>query len=386
MPSNAAGRVVQSESTLIQHIYRCVEAPDLWLDFMHELVELLDARSARMLFLNRQADTVHNSFVINHDPHFVRQYTDYYVNKCPWRPELAKKPAGSLYSTYFDFSCGQKQFLNSEFYNDWAKPQDIEHGICGTVLKERDQTVQLLVQRTGDAGCFSRPETDAVNRLVPHIQNAIRLTASAEALRAEQRGIAKLANRYALPFALIDAQKQVRFMTPAMERMVGASRGLYLSGDRLQARDPDESARLNRLLSQCLATAAGTGSASGGSIAIKADRADRLGLRLIPFPVHIGNALAPDSGVFVAVLLNSASLRLSLVEELLSTQYQLTERECQLASRLCAGLSLEQIAVQDGVQTSTLRKQLKSVYVKTGTHRQGELIATLLNSFAAERP
>ncbi len=352
---------------------------------MHQLVDALDARSSRLLMMNAQANEVQESFVVNHDERYMQQYTDYYVNKCPWRPELALKAKGLLYTTFFDFSCKQKEFRKTEFYNDWAKPQDIEHGICGTVLQDPKKTVQLLVQRNRDAGHFTHLETNAVNRLVPHIQNAIRLTEKADIIQAAQKGAAELADRYSLPFALIDEQMKVCFITPIMERKVTKSLGLTLASGRLAANDANENARLNRLLRESILTASSSGNSAGGVVSINADRSVGLRMQVMPFPVEVDNLLTVTKGVFAVVFLTSSSLKFSLSREQLSMLYNLTERESQLATLLCEGLSLEQIAEHQGVKASTLRKQLKSIYAKTDTHRQGELIVTLLNSFAANR-
>lgn len=63
--------------------------------------------------------------------------------------------------------------------------------------------------------------------------------------------------------------------------------------------------------------------------------------------------------------------------------YQLTVREAAIASKLCEGLSIEEIAAQDGVKPATVRSQLKSIFHKTATARQGELIVSLLKGPAA---
>ena len=385
MSRQTTRRLDQVSPSLIQTIYHSINTPDAWLTFMHHLVDVLDARSARLLFMNRAADTVHNSVAINHDERFMRQYTDHYVNKCPWRPELALKPKGRLYSSYLDFSCRQKAFQQTEFYHDWARPQQIEHGMCGTVLQENDQTVQLLVQRTSDAGHFTAEETEAVNQLVPHLHNAINLAARTGQMQLEQQGVAALANRYSLPFALIDTRLKPVFVSSGLEQRINTSRGLTLSTNRIQAIDPDEHNRLQRLLRESIATAAGRGRFGGGRVDIRADCDDSLALHVLPFPVTATTGVTPSYGVFAAVLLYCDSLKFSLASDQLEQQFQLSRRESDLAIQLCQGMSLEQIAARDGVQTSTLRKQLKSVYIKTGTHRQGELISVLLNSVAAIR-
>jgi DNA-binding CsgD family transcriptional regulator len=64
-------------------------------------------------------------------------------------------------------------------------------------------------------------------------------------------------------------------------------------------------------------------------------------------------------------------------ELLLSQMFRLTPAECRLAQRLSRGQSLQEISDGLKIGIGTARMQLKSVFWKTGTRRQGELVALL---------
>lgn len=55
----------------------------------------------------------------------------------------------------------------------------------------------------------------------------------------------------------------------------------------------------------------------------------------------------------------------------------LTNAEARLASLLAAGATLESISEKLSISKETARGQIKSIFDKTGTHKQGELIAVL---------
>jgi DNA-binding CsgD family transcriptional regulator len=65
-------------------------------------------------------------------------------------------------------------------------------------------------------------------------------------------------------------------------------------------------------------------------------------------------------------------------EKLLRDLFLLTPAECRLAARLCCGEALDRIAKDLNVTRGTLRGYLKALFWKTGTRRQGELIALLV--------
>jgi len=55
--------------------------------------------------------------------------------------------------------------------------------------------------------------------------------------------------------------------------------------------------------------------------------------------------------------------------------FRLTGAEARLAAQLSAGFNLAEIADRNGVNISTLRAQLRSVYAKIGASKQSELVA-----------
>ena len=62
---------------------------------------------------------------------------------------------------------------------------------------------------------------------------------------------------------------------------------------------------------------------------------------------------------------------------LLVSLFGLTAAEARLASLVAGGAALDEVAVRLGVARETARNQLKAVFAKTETHRQGELVALL---------
>jgi DNA-binding CsgD family transcriptional regulator len=67
----------------------------------------------------------------------------------------------------------------------------------------------------------------------------------------------------------------------------------------------------------------------------------------------------------------------------LRTAFLMTPAEARLAMALMEGTSLEAYARHRGIVINTARNQLQSLFEKTGTHRQGELIAALFTELGA---
>jgi DNA-binding CsgD family transcriptional regulator len=90
-----------------------------------------------------------------------------------------------------------------------------------------------------------------------------------------------------------------------------------------------------------------------------------------------GAARGPFLGARALLLLTELGAKPAPQEHLLVKAYGLTAAEARLASRMATGASLEEIAEEFEIARTTARNQLKAIFAKTGTHRQGELVALL---------
>jgi DNA-binding CsgD family transcriptional regulator len=62
-------------------------------------------------------------------------------------------------------------------------------------------------------------------------------------------------------------------------------------------------------------------------------------------------------------------------EATLRSIFRLSEAEARLGAQLASGDSLQAAAGRLGIAKETSRSQLKSIFAKTGVHRQTELVA-----------
>jgi DNA-binding CsgD family transcriptional regulator len=89
-------------------------------------------------------------------------------------------------------------------------------------------------------------------------------------------------------------------------------------------------------------------------------------------------ARSPFLGARVLLVLSDLSRSASPRPDVLSRTFGLSAAEARLAALIATGISPEAAAGQLGIAKETARTQLKSVFTKTATHRQSELVALLL--------
>jgi DNA-binding CsgD family transcriptional regulator len=67
-------------------------------------------------------------------------------------------------------------------------------------------------------------------------------------------------------------------------------------------------------------------------------------------------------------------------EAIIKGLFDLSPAEARIAAKIVNGANVGQIAVETGVAAGTIRKQLKSIFAKTGVTRQADLVGMLRGS------
>jgi DNA-binding CsgD family transcriptional regulator len=105
-------------------------------------------------------------------------------------------------------------------------------------------------------------------------------------------------------------------------------------------------------------------------------RRDKSPVILRVLPVH-GAARTPFLGARALLTLTTVERKPRPKPALLSKAFGLTAAEARLASIIAEGLNPERAADELGIAKVTARNQLRAIFAKTDTHRQGELVALL---------
>ena len=164
-------------------------------------------------------------------------------------------------------------------------------------------------------------------------------------------------------------------------KLAGENRLALLSALLFTALDMKDRA-FQQLVAEAVQTSAQRGRSYGRTLSVvrpsgRRSYATMVGPLLAPPPgTNLGEAVAI---LFVADPEGSQISTTQVLEGL----YDLTPAEAELLRLLAEGNSLEQVADQRGVTMNTARSQLKQVFAKTDTRRQGELVRLVLTGVAS---
>lgn len=214
--------------------------------------------------------------------------------------------------------------------------------------------------------------------LVPHLGQALRNQSKLIELTRERAVALATLEKAHYGIMIVTADAAVIFANSAAMDITGDSDGLAAdSSGRLRATPSANQARLSRLIRD-----AASPEGSSGNIAITRPSGRRpLIVRVTPLDAIPGDASPRPRAVLLLVV--DPDHDLEPRPKALHDLYGLTDAETLVAMGVIRGDGLPAVADQLSVSLFTARTHLQHIFVKTGTHRQAELVRLLLSSAIA---
>jgi DNA-binding CsgD family transcriptional regulator len=103
----------------------------------------------------------------------------------------------------------------------------------------------------------------------------------------------------------------------------------------------------------------------------------RRSLQVLVTPLRAGSTYLCKRTPVVAIFISDPECRPISKPQILARLHGLTPAEARLAQILAGGDSLKEASEKLGFAESTVRSQLKSIFSKTNTNRQSELVRIL---------
>lgn len=230
---------------------------------------------------------------------------------------------------------------------------------------------------------LGREKLEFVDRLIPHLRRVITLSRSLYEYSQQSIVGYGLVNRMPQPVMLLNLSGKVMHHNHALDKLLTQTSLLRLSGDDLQldqsynellAESLREVERLHRL--NQLNTQRGF---RDGCIKISRPGSDEV---LYMFASLLTSDLEVKTfGMRPMVMLTiyHPNFSAKVDSQLLQAAFQLTPAECRVALALLDGFVAKEIAQKHKVSEDTIRKQMQSIYSKTDTNKQVDLVRLLLN-------
>jgi DNA-binding CsgD family transcriptional regulator len=272
----------------------------------------------------------------------------------------------------------ESELRATRFYSDYMDEARIGHGMALCMHAQgRDDLAMLTVNRDWAAGHYDEHEWGLARSLLPHLRNVYALQQRFGWMQSQSQNFHAALDQLTDGVLLLNAAGQVRFGNVTAQQM---------EADRLFTRRPDgrlgmcwpaDDHRLQQILRQLCDTDA------AAPVLQQLHRRDgKLAgmLKFCPAGMVAGTHWSELDVRVIAFIKSIATTdaKTATTGAGLQGQWGFTTAEAQLAQSLMQGLSLTQAAEHGGVTKNTVRTQLRSLFDKTQTRRQAELMRMLL--------
>ncbi|NJD06360.1 MAG: hypothetical protein FIA97_07655 [Methylococcaceae bacterium] len=267
------------------------------------------------------------------------------------------------------------ELVRTEFYRDFWAPLGIHSSLSALVCAQESNgmpRVVLSLYRPPECPGFASEEYERTMRLLPHLQRALRLHHLTRDLQAKAALGQQAVDALNVPMLIVDGQGRLLHWNSGAKQLLDTGHsGLVVKSGRISTARVGDKVKLGKLLADATGKAA-----VGGAMFISSPK-DTASWNLFVAPLPGSSPLSGDRQIpLVLLLLVNQALPLTPLK-LVGRLYGLSPAEVRLAAALMEGISPEAHAESMRVSISTVRTQLRSLFAKTNTRRQGELIALL---------
>lgn len=350
----------------LEKLYDVVVAPETWPDVLNDI-----ARSANGVGSCLAAGLGSKTLIARPvSPDLVDPIDDF-INSGWYKRDLRGFRAWPLFRkgrtvlVEHDVST-EAERARSAYHNEWLRPWDLPWwGALGFSLEE--QYYGLVVLRNSRQGPVMHEDMRPLIHLRPHLTRVLSLIDLLSMKHA--KAILDAMDLIERPAFLLNAHARVMRHNTKAEDLLRSD--FHLSHGVLRARHAENGEDLQRLIAAVLAPGFSTLGATPNWTVVR--RLGRKPLIVNALPI-VGGLSDILTGARALLVVNDLDCNRPAPEEKLRSVFGLTPAEVRLALRLASGDDVNGAAEALGISPGTARNHLKSIFAKTDTHRQSELL------------
>ncbi len=354
---------------IIATIYDAIIDPCRWDEVVKRIVEETKSFQGNLVLQQPDAGTL--TALYNVDPVIAEAYAQTYHNNDPLRmPEWSITPGEVRFCSYTQTA----SFKASAYYHEFVRPQGWSGLVVTGLARSPDAFALLALTRSPGAVWVEPAERHLLETLAPHLQRAAALHSLLGRARAttEQLGVAVAAAGFAV--FLLAGSCRVLFANRKAEDLVRRQMGLRYEGGRLVGATPALTDRLEALARAGAWPRLAKGDI-GGSIELRHHvNSPSLLAHVVPLGPSRTASIFDINRPAVAVFVVDSAVGLGAQIQRFAARFRLTPAETRLLGELIGGSGLLAAATNLSITEATARTHATSIFEKTFTTRQTELI------------
>ena len=268
------------------------------------------------------------------------------------------------------------EFKKTEFYHQVAAPAGNVH-LLGSIMSRRNGRIDAITfYRPDKAWNYGPEELRLIDVFIPHIRRSLSLYKELQKAGLQAAVLQNSIDALTSALILLNHNGKVVFLNAAAERLLKQCRGLYVRRNRLCAMRHADSLQLERLTKEAIGKNGRR--PVGGAVTIQQGLGEQpLQVAAAPLPLDNPGTIVSGLEAAAVLVIHNPSEQIHVPQEIICTMFGLTPAESQLLLALGNGQTLRQFSDEHRVTRNTARTHLKSVFAKTGTSKQSDLVRLL---------
>jgi DNA-binding CsgD family transcriptional regulator/PAS domain-containing protein len=361
--------------SLIELIYAAVDDGSLWDTVMDRVAEVVNGQWTLIWgsFDNPAATDI--TAWARLDPTVLAAYVEHYASVNVISQGIEQFCPNDLV-TFSHQVISDSDFEQSEYYNDYFRPNGVFYALGMKIDLSLKAPAFISSVRPKTSGPFDDREGLVFETLLPHLQRSMKLHLELSRLHSNVQGLEAALDSFGIAVIGLDTTGTVVLMNQAADQLVKANEGIRLSKRRLVSDDLKHNSALQLLVSDAVSLRTTLVPKRVGALLISR-KSHKPAFQVTFTPVPLALIQTHKQLATLVFITDPARGPLSR-SSALRALYGLSPLECRLADLLASGHDVAAAAKPLRLTVDATRSHLKSVYRKTGTNRQADLIRCIL--------
>jgi DNA-binding CsgD family transcriptional regulator len=366
--------------SLVESVYDASIEGSRWPNFLTQLAQQLGGVLPTLFIHDTRAHSGVLAINVGYDSGTVRAYKEHFAERNIWlRSGNHLLTPGSVRTSHV--MCSRQAFLASEWYADYCRPLNISQGIGATIHRDSMVTSNIAIFAGDDRADFAVEEIDLLRALMPHMQRALKIHMHVAAADLRQREFAEAMEPLAVGVILVGKDARIIFANASAQRLLQHRDGLMTDGNGLRAVQAREATTLRALIDCTAAKVGQVHLRSGGALNVTRRNGLRA-LQVLVSPIRPQRSAHLGERAVAAIYVTDPEQMPEIPEVVFVRLYGLTPAEAKVAAVIVRGRSGRQASDELNISYNTIKSHLKSIFAKTGTTRQGDLIRLIVGRAA----
>jgi DNA-binding CsgD family transcriptional regulator len=348
--------------------------PGLWPEALESMVGFVGNSGTHLWLMDESSKQVSQTVHVGMPDRLMADYNGERVKACPRVNNALRRP---MYELLYDYQYMGESEINHNEYYDWLQKtgDGIRYHLAVRFPSEEGLTgYQSLAFRAGE-GHSTEEHRRRFEILLPHVQRSVRLCQQIGGWQSIAGSSMDLLEQLRYAAALLDSTGAILASNSAFERLLAKSDWIRARQRKPVFVKPALQRLFEDLVQRSVETSLGKGRRPGGTLRVQRSGTE---YTLTVSPLRdVAGALSVRQAR-VALLIKEPETNPEDATQRLREHFQLSRAQARVAAELVSGSTLKEASEKLNVSVSTTRSHLKALFVKTGTHRQADLVRTLL--------